>query len=81
MRGGPGAGPAQQWGDGQHPGPHPQTHTPFYFFLFFPATSLTIRLALVCLGTMKACGTGNLGVLGDWPCSAEGREEQGTPHL
>lgn len=35
--------------------------SPYPFTSFYPATSLTTRLASACQGTPKACGTGNLG--------------------
>lgn len=51
------------------------------FISFYPATSPTTRLASACRGTMKACGTGNLEGLRDWPPFPEGWEMQRRPHL
>lgn len=49
------------------------------FIPFYAATSLTTRLASACRGTMKACGTGNLEGLGDWPPFPEDGRCRGDP--
>lgn len=73
-----GAKPGLAVGGGRVREPRPSPHP---FTSFCPATSLTTRPDSACQGTMKACGTGNLGDPGDWRMDGRCRGDPPPPPL
>uniref|UniRef100_A0A2K6BX39 Acid phosphatase 7, tartrate resistant (putative) n=1 Tax=Macaca nemestrina TaxID=9545 RepID=A0A2K6BX39_MACNE len=55
------------------------TQQGMYDAVLHVATSLTTRLASACRGIMRACGTGNVQVPGDWPSPLKDGRCRGAP--